>query len=703
MVEHDIKKILSDMDIPEPDEKARETAVEAALAEFSKQNVLAAKKNQGFKKSDRLTGTFLSKLTLIGEGIMKRRYIWPSAITACLILLVFGITQLREESRQVSSDVQSVGTPVLLEEKSKDFLVKPTEDYNQEVAAEEAAPAPMVATKLDSIASMPAPAQSPKGYQPQRQELKKTRITLSKEKGSAATNGYAGDMRKSDMLNAPQTVTVMETESLEQIMPVPDDMVSNDNFEGFKQNPVKLVESEPVSTFSIDVDTASYAFVRKMLNQGVLPPKDSVRVEELINYFDYDYALPKDKSKPFLPTVAVYPTPWNPDTKLIHIGIRGYDVIPEQRPKSNLVFLLDVSGSMRQPDKLPLLKNAFRMLVENLQDTDTVSIVVYAGAAGTVLEPTPVKEKRKILAALEKLRAGGSTAGGEGIRQAYALAEANFLENGVNRVILATDGDFNVGITNPNELQGFVERKRQTGIFLSIIGFGQGNYNDALMQKLAQNGNGNASYIDNLNEARKVLVEEASSTLFTIAKDVKIQVEFNPAKVREYRLIGYESRLLKREDFNNDQVDAGEIGSGHRVTAIYEIAEPGSKGLLVDDLRFSKKANQVPGSAQTAGEYAFLKIRYKEPQASKSQLMTMPISTQQEYKSRKSVPAEIQFAGAVAAYGQLLRQDPYTKGFSFDDVIDLALKGRGEDRFGFRGEFINLCRLAKSAAALKSQ
>ena len=361
-----------------------------------------------------------------------------------------------------------------------------------------------------------------------------------------------------------------------------------DKFETITPNPVKQASEEPVSTFSVDVDTAAYTFVRRQLNYGALPQKNAVRIEEMINYFDYDYLVPADEAKPFKPTIAVFQSPWNQDSKLLHIGIKGYEIEPENKPISNLVFLLDVSGSMDAHDKLPLLKRSFRMFVNTLDDEDTVAIVVYAGAAGTVLEPTKVKEKGKILAALDKLHAGGSTAGGEGIRKAYELAAANFNKDGVNRVLLATDGDFNVGIQDPEELKSFIERKRDTGIFLSVLGFGQGNYNDALMQKLAQNGNGNAAYIDSLNEARKVLVEEAGSTLFTIAKDVKIQIEFNPALIAEYRLIGYESRLLEREDFNNDKVDAGDIGSGHSVTAIYEITPVGSKSRHVDDLRYSK-------------------------------------------------------------------------------------------------------------------
>ena len=335
-----------------------------------------------------------------------------------------------------------------------------------------------------------------------------------------------------------------------------------DKFQQFDVNPVKQVADEPVSTFSADVDTASYSFVRRQLNSGRLPQKDSVRVEEMINYFDYAWPAASSAKAPFKPTVVVSDSPWGKGRKLVHIGIKGYEISRDDAPGANLVLLLDVSGSMDSPDKLPLAVQSMELLLSSLKPTDTVGIVVYAGAAGTVLEPTPVKDKQKIISALRDLRPGGSTAGAEGIERAYQLAEANFRKGGVNRILLATDGDFNVGIAGTNELKGFVERKREKGIFLSVLGFGQGNYRDELAQALAQNGNGVAAYIDTLGEAQKVLVQEAGASLFTIAKDVKLQVEFNPATVAEYRLVGYETRALKREDFNNDAVDAGDVGSG---------------------------------------------------------------------------------------------------------------------------------------------
>jgi len=488
--------------------------------------------------------------------------------------------------------------------------------------------------------------------------------------------------------------------------------IGKDKFESVKTNPLKLTTKEPVSTFSIDVDTASYSFMRASINRNSLPQKDAVRIEELINYFPYDYPSPSDSDQPFQVSTTVMPTPWNANTKLLHIGIKGYTLPKQENPKSNLVFLLDTSGSMGQSNKLPLLINSFKLLLTTLQPDDLVSIVAYAGSAGTVLEPTKVSEKAKIIQALERLSAGGSTAGGEGIRLAYQLAEANLDsndKNSVNRVILATDGDFNVGISNQEELKSFIERKRQSGVFLSVLGFGMGNYNDALMQTLAQNGNGNAAYIDSLSEARKVLVEEASSTLFTIAKDVKIQMEFNPKAVSEYRLIGYETRALKREDFNNDKVDAGDIGAGHTVTAIYEITPTGSESRSVDPLRYGEKSkvesninieNKKIATIKPT-EYGYLKLRYKLPNENKSKLIEAPIKVADEVDNIDSTSTETRFATAVAAFGQLLRGGQYTGDFGYDDIIKLAQKSKGEDPYGYRAEFINLVRLAKTAEALR--
>ncbi len=469
--------------------------------------------------------------------------------------------------------------------------------------------------------------------------------------------------------------------------------VGRDKFAEFEENPVKLVSEEPVSTFSADVDTASYSFVRRMLNSGVLPQPDAVRVEEMINYFDYNYTLPERKVEPFAPNVAVVDAPWADGRKLMHIGIKGYDIAPTDKPRSNLVFLLDVSGSMNSPDKLPLVKQSMEMLLSTLNPEDTVAIVVYAGAAGTVLEPTPVKDKQKILDAMRQLSAGGSTAGAQGIRLAYELAESQFDKDAINRVILATDGDFNVGITNNLELEGFIERKRDKGIFLSVLGFGQGNYQDERMQALAQNGNGVAAYIDTLSEAQKVLVDEASSTLFPIAKDVKLQVEFNPATVAEYRLIGYETRALNREDFNNDAVDAGDIGAGHTVTAIYEFTPVTSAARLIDDSRYAPKMERDG----YGNEYANLKIRYKLPDEDTSKLIVRPITLQ----DRSKLSGDTGFATAVAGFAQVLKGGRYTGNFGCDEVIELAQQTKGDDPYGYRTEFIQLARLAKTAAAMQ--
>ncbi|MGN7736033.1 VWA domain-containing protein [Hyphomicrobiales bacterium] len=460
-------------------------------------------------------------------------------------------------------------------------------------------------------------------------------------------------------------------------------------------NPVKSVLTEPVSTFSVDVDTASYAFVRRSLMEGQMPERDAVRVEEMVNYFPYDWPRPETAAEPFKATVTVTPTPWNGGTRLMHVAIKGYDVVPAQAPKANLVFLIDVSGSMDEPDKLPLLKSAFRLLVERLKPEDTVSIVTYAGNAGTVLEPTAVKDKAKILAAIDTLQPGGSTAGAEGIDAAYALAEKAFVKGGVNRVMLATDGDFNVGPSSDEDLKRLIEDKRKSGIFLSVLGFGRGNYNDALMQTIAQNGNGTAAYIDTLAEAQKTLVEEAGSSLFPIAKDVKLQVEFNPAAIAEYRLIGYETRALKREDFNNDKVDAGDIGSGHSVTAIYEVTPTGSPAVLNDDLRYAEAQKPAAEASPHGGELAFLKIRYKKPDGDKSELITTPVTEANAVPALAEAPNDVRFSVAVAAFGQKLAGVTALADYSYDSVIDLATAAKGADPFGYRGEFVNLVRLAK--------
>ncbi len=471
-----------------------------------------------------------------------------------------------------------------------------------------------------------------------------------------------------------------------------------DRFTEFSPNPVKVAAEEPVSTFSIDVDTASYAFLRASLNYGYLPQDtDAVRTEELINYFAYDYAPPETRDPPFAAHVSLMPAPWNGAARLMHIGIKGYEIDRSDAPRANLVFLIDTSGSMDEPNKLPLLIRSFKLLLTALAPDDRVAIVAYAGSAGVVLEPTPAADRKTILAGLERLGAGGSTAGAEGIRQAYLLAERHLVEDGVNRVILATDGDFNVGMTDTGELEEFISRKRESGVSLSVLGFGMGNYNDDVMQHLAQSGNGNAAYIDSLSEARKVLLEEVTSTLVTIAKDVKIQVEFNPAAVREYRLIGYETRMLAREDFRNDKVDAGEIGAGHTVTAIYEVILADSDGGLIPPLRYQETGLE-PGT-EFNDEFAFLKIRYKQPDAETSTLITRPVTVADAFRTVEDAPRDVRFAAAVAAFGELLHGGRYTGEYGYDDVVSLAQGARGDDPYGYRNEFIRLVRIAQSVTA----
>jgi Ca-activated chloride channel homolog len=452
-------------------------------------------------------------------------------------------------------------------------------------------------------------------------------------------------------------------------------------------NPAKVTAEEPVSTFSIDVDTASWAVVRSTLNMAMLPTPDQVRIEEMINYFPYAYKAPTAEEA-FSSTISVMPTPWNPGTRLVTIGIQGALPEVEARPPLNLVFLIDTSGSMEDPNKLPLLKQSLSLMLAELRPEDEVAMVVYAGSAGQVLAPTKAAERDTILRALDNLAAGGSTAGAEGLELAYQVAEGMKSDNEVTRILLATDGDFNVGVSDPEGLEAYVAKKRETGTYLSVLGFGRGNLDDAIMQALAENGNGTAAYIDTLSEARKVLVDQLTGALYPIADDVKIQVEWNPATVAEYRLIGYETRALRREDFNNDKVDAGEIGAGTQVTAIYEVTAPGSDALLNDPLRYGTATAEG-----TAGELGFLRLRWKAPGEDASTLIETPI------KGNEEATAETRFAAAIAGFGQLLQGSTYTGDWGWDQAIELALSARGDDPYGYRIEAVNLMRLAQSLSA----
>ncbi len=472
--------------------------------------------------------------------------------------------------------------------------------------------------------------------------------------------------------------------------------VDTERYPDATPNPIRQVAADPVSTFSIDVDTASYANIRKFLADGHLPPRDAVRVEEMVNYFDYGYAPPQSADAPFAVHVAVAPSPWAAGREIIHIGLQGYDIARDAQPPMNLVFLMDVSGSMDAPDKLPLVQKALNILVDQLRPEDRVAIAVYAGAAGAVLPPTPGNEKLKIRCAVDAMHAGGSTAGGEGLALAYAMAEQGFEKDAVNRVVLMTDGDFNVGIADPEKLEDFVAEKRRTGVYLSVYGFGRGNYNDVMMQTLSQSGNGTAAYVDTLQEARKLFRDDFSGSMFPIADDVKIQVEFNPARIAEYRLIGYETRLLDRSDFNNDQVDAGEVGAGASVTALYEVTPVGGPR-AVDPLRYQNEATP----AGKDGELAWLKIRYKLPGATASKLIERPIADADRPAALAEAPEATRWALAVAAYGQQLRGDPYlAPDFGWDAILSLAQGARGEDPYGIRAEFVQLVRAAGTATSL---
>lgn len=446
-------------------------------------------------------------------------------------------------------------------------------------------------------------------------------------------------------------------------------------------------QKTPLSTFSIDVDAASYSNVRRFITSGQRPPQDAVRVEEMINYFDYEYTQPKN-DHPFSINTEISTAPWNTKHKLVHIGLQGREIAKENLPASNLVFLIDVSGSMADENKLPLLKTSFKMLTKELREQDRIAIVVYAGAAGVVLPSTSGANQRAILDALDNLEAGGSTAGGAGIKLAYAIAKENFIEDGNNRVILATDGDFNVGESSNGGMERLIEEKRKDGIFLTALGFGMGNYKDSKMEILADKGNGNYFYIDTILEAQKALVKEFGGTLFTIAKDVKLQIEFNPARVKAYRLIGYENRLLNDEDFNDDKKDAGELGSGHSVTALYEVIPVGvnSKFSKIDDLKY-QKVKQEP-VANTSNEILTVKFRYKKPDGNTSQLIEHPLVDESIALSQAS--DNFRWSAAVAGFGMLLRESEYVKDYRYEDVVQLAQQARGVDKEGYRAEFVRL-------------
>ncbi|WP_438747780.1 vWA domain-containing protein [Pararhizobium sp. O133] len=698
---------LGNMTPPAPSQAARERALAAAMQAFddAENNFKATQGTAGARRQS-------SIINWLWSPVMNRKFLAGSALATLLVVpaAAFLTLELTRGGLPVDTGGQQVevaGKDVPKEAK-KEELVKSKIDTATDKNFVEDKPVPQPSgglTQQMGAQSLPEPVTRGRADRDTALSKQAPPEMSQREMEAAAAMKPAG---RTQFAAPPSTVATesLVGGSIAEIMPsplpMPQDTVARpeenrDRFTETDTNPVKSVATDPVSTFSADVDTASYSFVRKALMAGQMPDRDSVRVEEMINYFPYDWAGPDDKDQPFKATVTVLPTPWNANTRLMHVGIKGYDVAPATAPRANLVFLIDVSGSMDEPDKLPLLKSAFRLLVEKLNPEDTVSIVTYAGNAGIVLEPTAIKDKAKILSAIDTLQPGGSTAGAQGLEAAYDLAQRAFVKGGVNRVMLATDGDFNVGPSSDEELKTTIEIKRKSGIFLSVLGFGRGNYNDALMQTLAQNGNGTAAYIDTLAEARKSLVEEAGSSLFPIAKDVKFQVEFNPQQIAEYRLIGYETRALKREDFNNDKVDAGDIGSGHRVTAIYEVTPKGSPAVLNDDLRYGRKPAEVVDAPVAAnGELAFLKIRYKQPDSDTSKLITTPVTEANAVASLDAASQDIRFSVAVSAFGQKLRGTDAVSAYSYGSILDLASGARGEDTYGYRAEFLNLVRLAKS-------
>ncbi len=664
MIEDDDLKILGKTPAPKPSQAARERALAAAMAAFDEKTATAP---QGKATGERLT----DKAITLWRVLMSRKLLSAPAIAGLMALPLAGYA-----------------TFYLME-------TSPLTQLGDTTPAASPAPPAEVRQKLE--------AQEPLAYAPETRTVQST--PRSAPLAEAAQNAAGAPVADAVAPNAApamqrdrsfQPSVATQRVQIPGLMPepAPQPVPENERLTEFSTNPVKSALESPVSTFSIDVDTASYSFVRRSLKEGMLPQPDTVRVEEMVNYFPYNWAAPDSADQPFKANVSLLPTPWNANTKLMHIAIKGYQLPQAVRPAANLVFLIDVSGSMDQPDKLPLLKSSFRLLVNQMAANDTISIVTYAGDAGTVLEPTKASEKAKILAAIDNLQPGGSTAGEAGIREAYRLAESSFVKDGVNRVMLATDGDFNVGQTDDDDLKRLIEQKRESGVFLSVLGFGRGNLNDQMMQEIAQNGNGQAAYIDTLAEAEKALVQEAGSTLFPIAKDVKIQVEFNPEKIAEYRLIGYETRALNREDFNDDKKDAGEIGSGHSVTAIYEVTPKGSPAQQIDDLRYGQAQTNNATGVVNGDEYAFVKIRYKKPDADVSQLITQPVTAANDISTFNAASEDQRFSVAVAAFGQKLRDTSQLGAFSYDQIGEMATAARGADPYGYRGEFLSLLRLA---------
>jgi len=535
------------------------------------------------------------------------------------------------------------------------------------------------------------------GYKKQEVNVSKAKINVSLKSDKKELNEFvlAAPMEYKEAARKSYTTPVSDQRNYHLISPPPYsyDSEKNEEYTSFAENRFQDPKTNPLSTFSLTVDVASYSNVRRMINQGQKPPKDAVRVEEFINYFSYDYPNPTGKH-PVNILTETQACPWNKQNLLVRIGVKAKEIPSENIPASNFVFLIDVSGSMESPNRLPLVKSSLKLLTNNLRDKDRVSIVVYAGAAGEALPSTSGADKQKIFEALDALNAGGSTAGGAGIELAYKVAQKNFIKGGNNRIILCTDGDFNVGVSSEKGLENLIEEKRQTGVYLTILGYGMGNYKDSKLQVLSQKGNGNHAYIDNLQEANRILVKEFGSTMYAVAKDVKMQAEFNPAYVSAYRLVGYETRLLNKEDFNDDTKDAGELGAGHTVTVFYEIIPVGVKNPYgsVDELKYQKNSSSEAVQGVKNNEMMTVKLRYKPLDSNSSLKMETPVLFTDK---NKSPSADYTFASAVAMFGQLLRNSDFKGTATYDDVVALAGKGFGEDKQGYRREFVRLAEAMK--------
>ena len=673
----DIKAMMAAA-TPRPDPARR--AEDIALAQKNFANLQGSSTDARHTSANRPKGLWTGVSKMLTNMTSRGAMTATTALVACgfLVLTPLGQDMLRSPLTSVP-EVEIGGAAIDETAKISDAIatqtapaVPPPAEESFTLEMSEAQPRVMMDRALDADIATLTQAISPIEPLP----------TVQNDPAVSATATQAAPETRG-MIAAP-------TAQLIAPVPVPDARfvrppAQTEAFANGEANPLQITAQTPVSTFSIDVDTAAYSVVRSSLQRGALPPAQAVRVEEMVNYFPYDYAAPDADGPPFRPTVTTFQTPWNTDTMLVHIALQGQLPQIADRPPLNLVFLIDTSGSMDDPTKLPLLKQSFRLMLNELGPQDQVAIVAYAGIAGQVLAPTAATERQTILEAINSLGAGGGTNGQGGLEQAYAIDETMAAEDEVSRVILATDGDFNVGLNDPTALADFIAEKRETGTFLSVLGFGRGNLDDATMQALAQNGNGTAAYIDTLSEAQKVLVDQLSGALFTIASDVKVQVEFNPAQIAEYRLIGYETRALNREDFNNDKVDAGDLGAGHSVTAIYEVTPVGSPAQRSDPLRYGGTNTLV-----LTDELGYLKLRYKEQGSADSVLIETPIL------DGSTAGTEARFAAAIAGFGQLLRDGQYLGDWGYDDAIALANANRGTDEFGYRTEAVQLMRLAQS-------